>query len=720
MSVFVNTPGADGAHATYCRLCEAQCGLIADVAGGRIVKVRPDPEHPVSEGHLCVKGPGMASVTYDPDRVLTPLRRKGGPGEFEPVSWEVALSDIAARLGSIIDAHGGEATGLYQGNPSYFNMLHGLYSGMFLAGLGGSKLFSLLHNDAPGKTMGLDLVHGNPAFFTFPDLERCNFLLILGANPLVSHMSCGAEPRVLHRLNAIHERDGVVVVDPRRTETAKKYEHVPIKPDGDVWLLAGMLNHIFAEVLEDRELLIAKTTGWQELREGLLAITPEIASARCGVPAGIIRGLAERLVSAKTAAVYGRVGTNRGRYPTLVNVLIETINIVTGRFGKAGGWVVGVLPISDPEHPTPHFPPYGTLRSRLGDFPLLLGYTPGGMIADEITTPGAGQLRALFITAGNPVASYPNGAATAAAFGEIELMVALDLYVTETTRHAHYILPTLTFFERADFTDFWVVNAPRPWVQFTEAVIEPLGEAWHEYDIYNGILERLGKPPLFADMATDEEPRPSLRTVVDGLLRRGVYGDRFGERPDGLSFDRLRDSYPSGYRTAEAVDPDNAWTHVHTPDGRPNLYHPVTASEISRLLSEEAVEDPHVLKLFGRRRLGSMNSWMHNVEKLVRSDRPTLLIHPADAQARGIAEGRTVRLASKTGSIDVAAEISDEVVQGSVNYPHGWGNSGGWNFAANLTGARYNDIASSRPEDWEQVSAGCHLDAIDVTVTPVG
>jgi formate dehydrogenase len=346
----------------------------------------------------------------------------------------------------------------------------------------------------------------------------------------------------------------------------------------------------------------------------------------------------------------------------------------------------------------------------------VLGATPGGALAAEIVTPGEGQVRALFVDGGNPVMSYPRGDQLAAALETLELCVALDLYVTETTRHAHYILPVPTFYEREDLTDYWVRNATRPWVQHTPAVVQPRGEARLEFDIYNALLGRLGLPATFASPGSNDPPK--LMEVADSLLRQGVYGDKFGDNPAGLSIGRLQREFPSGVRVAERPDAEASWSRVRTPDGRIRLWHPVTEGEIARLLAEGDAPRGDVLYLFGRRKLGSMNSWMHNVDRLVRSERATLLMHPDDARARDISDGQRVRISSKIGSLDVEAELTDEIVPGSVNYPHGWGHEGGWKRANGLSGANINLIASSQPEDWEQVSGMVHVDGIPVTVLP--
>ena len=717
-NMFSAVPGAEGKHITYCRLCEAQCGLVAQVAGGRISKVGPDRDHPVSHGHLCVKGPGMVSVAYDPDRVLTPLKRGPVPGEFTPVSWDEALGDIAARLKAVIGRDGSEAVGIYVGNPAVFGTLHNIYTRTFGRALGGAKIFNAVHADTGAKNLALELIFGNPTSYTFPDLEDCEFLISIGANPMVSHMSLVSEPRALHKLSEIHGRGGVVVIDPRRTETAERFEHVAIRPASDVWLLAAMLNHIFAAGLHDRRYLEERTTGWEALREALRPITPERAAGRCGVGADRIRELAERFVRARSSACYGRVGTNRGPFSTLTNVLIESLNIIAGRFGVPGGWITGANPIIDPAAP-PSVPIYGSARSRIGNLPLLMGLTPGGTLAAEITTPGKGQIRALFVDSGNPVNAYPDGAATSAALQKLELHVAIDLYVTETTRHADYILPATTFYERDDLTEMWVTNAPRPWVQYSAAVIEPQGEARLEYDIYSEILERMGLPGLFPAFAKEDNSRPQLMQIADAMLRTGPYGDRFGADPQGLTIDRLRQDFPHGARVADRVDAAGSWSRVRTEDGRLRLWHPITGDEMERLLAEDGSDGADTLSLFGRRKLGSLNSWMHNVERLVRSDKPTLLMHPDDARDRQIANGQTVRIASRTASLEVEVEISDEVVPGSVNYPHGWGHDGGWQRANGLPGANINQLASARPEDWEQISGMVHVDGIAVTVSPI-
>ncbi|MCB2064844.1 MAG: molybdopterin-dependent oxidoreductase, partial [Novosphingobium sp.] len=610
--------------------------------------------------------------------------------------------------------HGGEAIASYKGNPASFATMHATYGALFLRALGGSKNISAVQIDTGAKNIAQELTFGSGTDWTFPDIEESDFLIMIGANPLVSHMSIIAEPRAREKLDAIHAKGGVVVIDPRRTETARRYEHVPVLPDSDAWLVAAMISHVFAQGLEAREVLEQRTNGWEELRDAVKPITPELAESRCGIRAATIRSLAERLVTAESGACYSRVGTNRGRFGTLTNLLIESLNVIAGKFGIPGGWITGLSPMGQPGPPM--HARYGSARSRIGDLPLVLGSMPGGSLAAEITTPGEGQVRALIVDSGNPVHAYPDGDTLAEALEELELHVGMDFYVNETTRHAHYILPTPTFLEREDLTDYWVRSAPRPWMQFSPAVIEPQGESRHEFDIYNDLLSRMGLPALFADPDARANEAPQLMDVADKMFRIGPFGDQFGEKPEGLTIEKLRRDHPSGVRTMDRFDASESWSRVWTEDGKAQLWHDVTQGEIARLLAEPAQDADRPLLMFGRRKLGSLNSWMHNVERLVRNEVPTLLMHPDDAKARSLDDGQNVRVSTDTGSLDLLLEVTDDVVPGSVCYPHGFGHTGGWKRANAVPGANINRIVSSRPEDWEQVSGNVHVDGFPVRV----
>lgn len=713
MSDFQSVPGADGDHHTYCRLCEAQCGLVASVEEGRITKISPNREHPVSRGHLCIKAPGMLEITYDPDRVTTPLKRVGGPGEFEPCSWDEALDDIAQRLTNITDTHGGDALAAYIGNPAAFATMHYAYGYTFTGLFGSTKRYNAMQVDTGARVLASDLVFGNAAITPFPDLPDMELLLIFGGNPVVSKMSLICAPRHMQQLDAINKRNGVVVVDPRRTETADRYEHQPIKPDSDAWLLAAMLR-----TMVDSDLIHAEATarldGWASMRTWLKSIDMTVASERCGIAINDIETLAKRFCAARNAACYARLGANRGTFSTLANVLMDAVNLATGNFGKAGGSLIGQSPFQ-PEGSPSVAEAHGNRRSRIGDLPLVSGVNPAGEIADDILTSGPGQLRAFFVDCGNPVLSHPDEDKMREALDGLELMVCLDFYANETAQYADYILPTPTFYERADINDLWAANAPEPWLHAVNAVIEPLGDAKPEWQIYGEIARRADRlAPTNALLGDTDVSSPiaSPLAIADAALATGPLA------PNGISIAGLLADHAGGYRIAERMDPAYSWAHVNTHEGKPRLWSETIAGECARLVNSKPGDGTAELKLFGRRQLSTMNSWMHNSPRLSRSLQPTLLMHPVDAANRQISDGQSVSVRSKTGNVDVVVEISDSVVEGSVCYPHGFGHSGGWRHANQLGGVNINRLASAATGDFEPVSGQILLDGIPVEVRP--
>jgi formate dehydrogenase len=293
---------------TFCRICEPLCGLTSTVEDGRLIELRPSGDHPISQGFACPKGIAMSEIVNDPDRPLYPLRRKPGtppgparPEDFERVSWDVALDEIAGRLRRVIDTHGGSAVGSYVGNPAYFSYSAPMWMQGFLDALGSKHLYTPGSQDTASRFAASALLYGTPFTIPLPDLYRTDFLLMVGANPLVSHGSMVNAKRLPYAVRDIPRRGGrLVVVDPRRTETAKIGEHIPIRPDTDAWMLLAMLNVIFAEGLQDDDAIARQTAGADRLRELCAAHSPESAEARTRVPADTIRRLARDLAAAPT------------------------------------------------------------------------------------------------------------------------------------------------------------------------------------------------------------------------------------------------------------------------------------------------------------------------------------------------------------------------------------------------------------------------------------
>ena len=543
---------------TYCRICEPLCGMVATVEDGALTKVRPDADNPLSKGFACPKGIAMTDVHNDPDRVLHPLRRKPD-GSFERVTWPEAIDEIGRRLHKIVDRDGGDAVGWYMGNPGAFSYSHPLWVKGFLDALGSPHSYTASSQDVSNRFAASWFLYGAPFIVPIPDLARTDFLLVVGANPLVSHGSVLTAPRIKDKLHAITERGGrVVVVDPRRSETARAFEHVSLHPDSDSWLLLSMLEVIFSEGLEDREAIERQSTGADELRELATGITPEETEARTGVAADEVRKLARDLATAERAAVYGRTGSCLGRNGTLVAFLLDALNVVTGNLDREGGAMFGDPPI-DFTRVTElvGLGTYAKVRSRVGDLPEVLGSLPASVMAKEMTTPGKGQIKAMFFSAGNPVSSVPNGDELEAAIETTELSVSIDLYVTETSRHCDFVLPATTMYEREDFPLPFLALHTTPYIQMTEKVVEPRGEARQEWEVIEEISGRIGitpssswpmrqlgrvgrqdlaataRRPAAADRAEGRPVRPPTRRALDQEARREPARDRPRRAPRG-------------------------------------------------------------------------------------------------------------------------------------------------------------------------------------------
>lgn len=699
-----NVPGEDGRHVTYCRICEALCGMVATVRDGRIVKILPDHDNPHSAGHICVKGPALAEVAYDVDRVTAPLKRVGGPGEFVSVSWDEALGDIARRLSASIARHGAGSFAVNSGNPPSMGWSSSIAGVLFQKALGYSRIYSPASEDISSPVYATELTFGTHAF-VFPDLVDCDHLLIFGSNPMVSHGSLMIAPRFKDDLAAIAARGRVIVVDPRRTETARKFEHVAVLPDGDVWLLGAMLHTIAQEGLADTAFLAEHCSGWDELAAAVAWITPEHAAPRCGVAAGTIRALARDFVAAPRAAAMGRIGICRGSFPTLTNLFLHALNVVGGKFHRPGGvgWGHGA---SATDRQVPGISPparRGGIPSRVSGLPSVWGAQASLSLLEEMITPGDGQIKSLMLIGANPVMSMPNGPQLPDGFAGLELMVALDLYITESTKHAHYILPVTTALERRDINQFFMNHMVRPYAQHVEAVIPPVGEARLEYDILRELAERMGQGAAFGNMTPFE--------MADAALKAGVEG------AEGMSLAKVT-AHPHGM-----MIPRGRWAfdfrkRIGHEDGKIHLWSEATEAEVARLHATPD-RDPAALRFVNLRKLRSINSWMHNVDKLVRSDAPRLMIHPHDATARAIADGGAVRLSTRWGAIDAVAELCEDVRPGCVAYPHGWGHAAGWQRANGKSGGNLNAITPSTPDMAEPASGMSYLEGFDVDVRPI-
>lgn len=727
---------------TYCRICEPLCGMVATVEDGRLLQLRPDRDHPLSQGFSCPKGIAFTEVQNDPDRVLHPLKRQPD-GSFARVSWEHAMGDIVTRLRAIHGDHGASAIGWYFGNPGAFSDAHTIWLAAFMTALRSPHLYTAGSQDVNSRFVASHLLYGAPLAVPIPDLARTELLVVIGANPLVSHGSVLTAPRIKEQLHGIVKRGGrVVVVDPRRTETARAFEWLPVTPDGDAWLLLSLLHVLFEEGLADTRALAEQASGVDALRKLAAPFAPEDTAEHSGIAADEVRALARALASTERAALYGRTGTCLGRNGTLTSFLLDAVNVVAGNLDREGGAMLGTLGVPGERLANQlalKLVPigYDHRRSRIGGFPEVLGSQPASLMAKEMTTPGPGQLRALFVSAGNPVLSVPNGDELEAALGELDLMVSLDLYVNETNAHADYVLPATTMYERADFPLPFQTYLTTPFRQATEAVVPPAGEAREEWEVIDELMRGMARraPALGALQVARRAlglfgRRLEPRMLVDLVVRLAEGGDRLGLRRGGLTLRRLVEDHPHGKVLRPHLRAGVLRNAVLHRDRRVALDHAAIADEVVRLRTDaeagsgaDAADFP--LRLIGMRELRSENSWMHNAPLLLRGGRrQTARMHPDDAAAIGAAEGATVRLSTPHGAIELPVTLTEDLKPGVVAVPHGWGHkgTGRWrraNAAASGGGVNVNLLMSSEPQDLERLAGMAVLTGVRVRVEVV-
>lgn len=718
-----------GSKVTFCRICEPLCGMIATVEDGRLTALRPDKDHPLSAGFACQKGIAFTEVVNDPDRVTTPLRRT--ETGFEPVSWDTALDDIAARLTEIHRRHGAGAVAWYMGNPAAFSYSHLFAAMAFAKGIGGdSHFFSSSTQDTSSRLLANQFLYGAPFPVPIPDLMRTDLLVMFGANPVVSHGSFLTAPRIKDHMHDIVKRGGrVVVVDPRRSETAAQFEWLGITPDADAYLLLSILQVLFADGLVSAKAK-AQADGLDWLQTRCARFAPEFTERHTGIDPDTVRALARDLAETERAAVYGRLGTCVGRHGTLTTYLLDAVNLVAGNLDVPGGSVFSTLGIPGQKWGSMAMGAslrrsYRNKRTRVGGFPLVIGAEPAAFMAKEIATPGPRQVRAMFIGAGNPVLSVPNGSEMEQALESLDLSVGLDLYLNETTAHCDYVLPVTTMYERDDFAVTFQMFQATPFRQVTDAVVAPRGQARTEWDIVVDLIGRMDvSTPVFAALrlaarrAARKGHRLSPRPMIDMMIRMADGGDRFGLRRGGLTFRRLAEHHPHGVVVAPNVRTGVLDEVVVYPKGRVRLAHEEIASEIAGM-STRIEPDGYPLRVIGMREPRSENSWLHNSPLLMRGKRfHRALMHTEDAEARRLAEGDEVRVRSPYGQIDIVLSLTEDIVRGTVAIPHGWGHkgSGGWRIANQAGGANVNQLMSSDPADIEALAGMSWLTGVPVQV----
>jgi anaerobic selenocysteine-containing dehydrogenase len=736
-------------HFRTCPLCEATCGLAVEVADGAVVRIRGDRDDVFSHGYLCPKGSSLKGLHEDPDRVRTPLVKVDG--ELQPTTWEAALALIDQRLRPLVVEHGPDAVALYSGNPWSHNYETIIYTTMLYGAVGRNRFAAASLDQRPREIVSS--VHfGVRTAFPVPDIDRTDLLVLLGSNPLESNGSLATAPDWPGRLAALRARGArLIVIDPRRSKTAEVAdEHLAIVPGTDAALLSGVANVLFAEGLADPGPAGEHVDGLAEVAAALAPFTPEVVGPWCGIPAERIRTLARELVAAPTSVVHGRLGTCLQDLATCTAWLLDVVNIATGNLDQPGGAMFsrpaalglntsgrpGVGPGSD----------YGLVRSRVRGLPGAFGQLPTVCLAEEIETPGEGQVRGLVTVAGNPVLSAPDGDRLARALDSLELMVSVDLYVNETTRRADVILPAPMALQRSHYDVAYYQFSLRNIANHSAPVL-PLGPderpEWRTLLALTGILEGRGPDvdvdtmddalaSLFVQMAVGDElgpvhgrdaaelaaalePLRGPERILDLALRTGPYGDGFGADPDGLSLSGLL-GRPHGVDLGPLVP--RLPEMLRTPTGRIDLATPAFVADLDRLQSRLGDPAPPLV-LIGRRQLRSNNSWQHNIPTLAKGrQRCVLQVHPDDAAARGLATGMTATVTSAVGALTAPVEVTDAVMVGVVSLPHGWGHDrpgARLAVAAARPGANVNLLAGNDAVD--PLSGNPHLNGVPVEVT---
>ncbi len=729
-------------HVRTCPLCEASCGLSVDVTNGHVTRIRGDRDDVLSKGFLCAKGSVLHHLHEDPDRLRQPVVRDGD--SWREVTWDEAFARVEELLTPLRQDHGNNAMAVYIGNPN----VHGpvlLSLQTLMAAAGTTNLFTAGTVDQLGREVANGFLYGDPRAWGVPDLDRTDLLVILGANPVVSGGSLCTAPGWPDRIDAIRARGGkVIVIDPRRTETADRSdEWLAIRPGSDAHLLAGIAHVLFRDQLVDLASAASYTDGLHEIAALVTNHTPERVSTRTGIDADRIISLAHQLAATARSVVYGRVGLQTNAFGTMASWLTDVVNILSGSFDLPGGMMF-CHPAVDPVTP-----PYsdngfvtGRWRSRLKGYAEARGELPLATLPDEILTTGDGQIRALICLAGNPVLSGPDGVRMDEAMATLDALISVDMYRNETNRHAHVILPPPSQLQRTHYDLFFYPMAVRNVANYSPELFTPtglreediharlaailvgLGAACPASLMHDGLIDVLiaseagGIDAALVKDCLDGET--AYDKAIDLFLRTGPYGAGFpghpglgADRPDGGLTLALLIANPHGVDLG-ALQPAFP-ERLRTLDSRLNIAPPAIAADVPRLVAD-LDETPAGLVLIGRRQVRSNNSWMHNLRILTKgAPRCTLLVHPSDAAAYGLVDGHPATVTSRVGTLTATVAVDHAMSPGVVSLPHGWGHANHSGAIAQATLGENSNLLTD-PDALDPLSGTCAINGIPVTV----
>ena len=716
---------------TFCRICEALCGLEVDVEDGRVVEIRPDADHVATGGFACTKGLKQHRMFDSPDRLKYPSKRIGS--RWQRISWEQANYEIGEKVKAIRGDTGPDSIAMYVGTAAGFGVLHPVFAQGFMTGLGSKSMYSSATQDCANKFAVARQVYGFPFTQPFPDLDHANCLIITGANPVISKWSFLQVSNPIKRLRDMEARGAkIYIVDPRHTETAKVVgEHVFIRPGTDVFYFLSFLRELIATGGVDRARVADHMRGFDELEKLAEPWTPERTAEVTQIPAEKLREMVANYREARGAAMYCSTGVNMGGNGSLAFWIQECINAVSGNLDRRGGTLVG-MGVTD-------FIAFGkktgTLlsdnRSRVGGFTSTNDAFPGGILADEILTPGHGQVRGLFVTGGNPLLTMANGGRLREAFEKLELLVTLDIFRTETGSIAHYNLPCTSPLQRPDLPFIFPLMLglqSKPYLQATDRIVEPEGEQRDEATIYLDLarasgVSLFGSAPVQVALELSkkvnslrhgtEQPALPQKALLSAILR--------GTRQGG--FNKLLGEKHGRVRPGHQAD-TFLGKRVITGDSRVDLAPRVLMDQAGKLEGDFENERASAgrLKLITRRAVTTHNSWTHNFEEFVEADRVTnyLYMHPDDALSAGLVDGAMADVSTDTATVRVPVRLLPELMPGTVALPHGWGHQAatGLSVANKTRGVNVNLLSPDGPDRIEKVSGMAHLTGFLVDVKP--
>ncbi|MBP7284540.1 MAG: molybdopterin-dependent oxidoreductase [Leptospiraceae bacterium] len=703
-----------------CTLCEAMCGLRIEIEDEKIVAIRGDKEDLFSRGHLCAKGPELKNIYESPDRIKHPMKRVGDT--WKEISWVEALSETATKIHEIQSKHGQDSVAFYLGNPNVHNYGSILFNPRLAGKVNTKNVYVATSVDQLPHHFASYFMFGHQFLLPIPDIDRSNYFLIIGGNPFASNGSIMTAPDVKKRLKAIEERGGkFVVVDPRKTETASNAsDHIFIRPGTDVYFLLAMLNVIFTKGLVKKSKALELSDGIEEIRSIVMEFPPEKVEAVTGISKDTIIQITQEFCAAEGATCYGRIGVSTQPFGAVCLWLIYVLNIITGNFDSPGGMMF-TLPAVDmigPDATESGKGSFDRYRSRVRRLPEFSGEFPVATMADEMLTPGEGQIKMLITSAGNPVLSTPNGKKLEKGLESLDFMVSIDFYLNETTKHANIILPPTSGLEHDHYDLIFNIFAVRNVTKYAEPVFQHEEGMLHDWEIFSDLAKRLdlvkaGKP--LPDKLIESKIKPT--DFIDRSLQSGPYG-----KSHGLSLEKLKQN-PHGIDLGPMIPllPER----LRTKDKRIKLAPDILVKDIARVKKVFAELQTRQLNgkllLIGRRHLRNNNSWMHNMPKLMTGAiRCTAMINPLDAEKLGIKNESQVKVKSRVGEVVVLAEVTDEIMQGVVSLPHGFGhNRAGTklSIAPEHKGVSINDITDELEVD--ELSGNAAFSGTQVEVTPV-